>query len=143
MHTLEHTISPSLDFFSLTRTRLLGRFLLWLPNAMREQSFLAMRNSADVSSSIGFMSFFFENIVASGVLSRYCVCTTKKEGHDRKCTRGGEGGVSNYLSTPIHSSQHWQIDTIESNYIRRYSSRPARLTKIRIVEPLTPTHFEI
>lgn len=56
----------------LTRTRLFGRFLLWLPKQKRAQSFLDMRNSADVSSSIGFVSFFLENMTASGDLRRYC-----------------------------------------------------------------------
>lgn len=70
---------PSYDTPRLTRTRLFGRFLLWLPNAISAQSFLDIRNSAEIESSIGLESFFLENMTASGDLRRYC-------------RRGGGGG---------------------------------------------------
>ena len=51
---------------------------------MSAQSFFAIRNSVEVSSSIGLVSFFLENIMASGDFRRYCrrggVCNRERWG---------------------------------------------------------------
>lgn len=52
---------------------------------MSAQSFFAIRNSAEVSSSIGFVSFFLENMMASGDFNRHC-------GRGDVDNKGGGGG---------------------------------------------------
>ena len=49
--------------------RLRGRFLLWFPKAKRAHSFLSMRNSREVMSSKGRMSFLRLSILALGLRS--------------------------------------------------------------------------
>lgn len=52
--------------------RLLGRFLLWFTNAKSAQSFFCNRNSREVESSNGRISFFLLRLSPCGFTSFAC-----------------------------------------------------------------------